>query len=44
MNSYHSFSLEINNIKYYDEQYNSAMIIAHNPGLTNFVNQITILC
>ena len=39
---YHSSSLEImNNIKYYDEQYNSAMIIAHNPGLTNFVNQIT---
>ena len=39
---YHSSSLEIiNNIKYYDEQYNSAMIIAHNPGLTNFVNEIT---
>ena len=28
---YHSSSLEIiNNIKYYDEQYNSAMIIVHN--------------
>ena len=39
---YHSSALEIiNNIKYYDEQYNSAMIIAHNPGLTNFINEIT---
>ena len=39
---YHSSSSEIiNNINYYDEQYNSAMIIAHNPGLTNFVNEIT---
>ena len=38
---YHSSSLEImNNIKYYDEQYNSAMIIAHNPGLTNLINEI----
>ena len=38
---YHSSSLEIiNNIKCYDEQYNSAMIIAHNPGLTNFINEI----
>ena len=38
---YHSSSSEIiNNINYYDEQYNSAMIIAHNPGLTNFINEI----
>ena len=39
---YHSSSSEIiNNIKCYDEQYNSAMIIAHNPGLTNLVNEIS---
>ena len=38
---YHSFSSEIiNNIKHYDEQYHSAMIIAHNPGLTNLINEI----
>ena len=38
---YHSSSSEIiSNIKCYDEQYNSAMIIAHNPGLTNFINEI----
>ena len=29
-------------IKNYPNQYNSAMIIAHNPGLTNFINLITI--
>ena len=29
-----------NNIKHYKEQYNSAMIIAHNPGLTNLINEI----
>ena len=28
-------------IKNYPNQYNSAMIIAHNPGLTNFINLIT---
>jgi phosphohistidine phosphatase len=39
---YHSSSSEIiNNIKCYDEQYNSAMIIAHNPGLTNLINEIS---
>ena len=39
---YNSFSSEIiNNIKHYDEQYHSAMIIAHNPGLTNFINEIS---
>ena len=39
---YHCSSSEIiNKIKHYDEQYDSAMIIAHNPGLTNFVNKIT---
>ena len=39
---YHSSSSEIiSNIKCYDEQYNSAMIIAHNPGLTNFINEIS---
>ena len=38
---YHcSSSLIINNIKHYKEQYNSAMIIAHNPGLTNLINEI----
>ena len=39
---YHSSSSEIiNKIKYYDKQYNSAMIIAHNPGLTNLINEIS---
>ena len=39
---YHSSSSEIiNKIKHYDEQYNSAMIIAHNPGLTNLVNELS---
>ena len=39
---YHSSSLEIiNSIMNYDEQYNSAMIIAHNPGITNFINEIS---
>ncbi len=39
---YHSYSSEIiNNIKNYDEKYNSAMIIAHNPGLTNLINEIS---
>ena len=28
-------------IKNYPNKYNSAMIIAHNPGLTNFINFIT---
>ena len=38
---YHSSSSEIiNSIMNYDEQYNSAMIIAHNPGLTNFINEM----
>ena len=38
---YHcSSSLIINNIKHYKEQYYSAMIIAHNPGLTNLINEI----
>lgn len=41
---YHSSSSEIiNNINCYDEKYNSAMIIAHNPGLTNLVNELTDL-
>ena len=39
---YHSSSSEIiSNIKCYDEQYHSAMIIAHNPGLTNLINEIS---
>jgi phosphohistidine phosphatase len=28
-------------IKNYPDQYNSVMIIAHNPGLTNLINMIT---
>ena len=39
---YHSSSsVIINNIKCYLEKYNSALIIAHNPGLTNFINEIS---
>lgn len=39
---YHSSSSEIiNNIKNYDEKYHSAMIIAHNPGLTNLINELS---
>jgi len=41
---YHSSSSEIiSNINHYDEKYNSAMIIAHNPGLTNLVNELSDL-
>ena len=28
-------------IKNYPDQYNTVMIIAHNPGLTNLINMIT---
>ena len=28
-------------IKNYSEEYQSAVIIAHNPGLTNFINELT---
>ena len=39
---YHGSSSEIiNNIKFYEEKYKSAMIIAHNPGLTNLINAIS---
>ena len=39
---YHeSSSAIINNIKFYEEKYKSAMIIAHNPGLTNLINAIS---
>ena len=39
---YHVSSTSILNlIKNYSEEYHSAMIIAHNPGLTNLINQIT---
>tara|TARA_A100000164_G_C21801257_1_gene720784 strand:- start:556 stop:936 length:381 start_codon:yes stop_codon:yes gene_type:complete len=38
---YHSPSSALTNkIKNYKEKYNSAMLIAHNPGLTNFINEI----
>jgi len=41
-NLYHSSANSILSfIKNYPNQYNSAMIIAHNPGLTNFINLIT---
>jgi phosphohistidine phosphatase len=33
----------LNIIRAYDNSLNSAMIIAHNPGLTNFVNTLTDL-
>ncbi len=39
---YHSSSRSIlNMIKNYSEEYQSAVIIAHNPGLTNFINELT---
>ena len=39
---YHVSSTSILNlIKNYSEEYHSAVIIAHNPGLTNLINQIT---
>jgi len=39
---YHSSSASILNIiKNYSEEYQSAVIIAHNPGLTNFINELT---
>ena len=41
-NLYHVSAQSITNlIKNYSNKYNSAMIIAHNPGLTNFINLIT---
>ena len=39
---YHtSSSALIINIKNYKEKYNSAMLIAHNPALTDLINEIT---
>ena len=39
---YHSSSSSILNIiRNYSENFSSVMIIAHNPGLTNLVNEIT---
>ncbi len=39
---YHSStSLLVKKIKKYSNDYNSVMIIAHNPGLTNLINLIT---
>ena len=39
---YHcSSSLLLKMIMNYSEDYNSVMIIAHNPGLTNLINKIT---
>ena len=41
-NLYHCSAVSIiKMIKNYSEQYNSAIIIAHNPGLTNLINCIT---
>tara|TARA_B100000482_G_scaffold157508_1_gene119533 strand:+ start:68 stop:556 length:489 start_codon:yes stop_codon:yes gene_type:complete len=43
-NLYHcSANSILNFIKNYPDEYNSAMIIAHNPGLTNFINLMTNL-
>ena len=39
---YHSPYVSIlNMIKNYSQEYQSAVIIAHNPGLTNFINELT---
>jgi len=39
---YHSSATSIlNMIRSYSDNYQSAMIIAHNPGLTNLINNIT---
>ena len=39
---YHSSATEILSIiRNYQEDYQSVMIIAHNPGLTNLINEIT---
>ena len=41
-NLYHSSSESILNlIKNYSNEYSSVMLIAHNPGLTHLINQIT---
>ena len=41
-NLYHSSSGSILNlIKNYSNEYSSVMLIAHNPGLTHLINQIT---
>ena len=41
-NLYHSSSRSILTlIKNYSNEYSSVMVIAHNPGLTNLINQIT---
>ena len=41
-NLYHSSSESILNlIKNYSNKYSSVMLIAHNPGLTHLINQIT---
>ena len=39
---YHSSSFSIlNMVKNYPDNYSSVVIIAHNPGLTNLINEIT---
>ena len=39
---YHSSATSIlSMIKNYSEEFQSAIIIAHNPGLTNFINELT---
>ena len=41
-NLYHSSAQSIlGNVKNYPDKYNTVMIIAHNPGLTNLINMIT---
>ena len=42
---YHSSSSSIlNMIRNYSDNFSSAMIIAHNPGMTNLINEITNIC
>ena len=42
---YHSNSSSIlNMVRNYSDNFSTAMIIAHNPGMTNLINEITNIC